>query len=553
MIFLMVAMLCTTLLHATSKPSLVLLPIEVSKQDIKLSSEYGSALQEGLQNRYIVFYGAAVEKELEKEYKKIDCDAETCNQNIAIAFNVELIADSSVKSIKGGYLLKLVIRNVLTSEVIETQTIPCRGCDSFSLIERLKRMGTRTQKTSEIMAARGGSVVVRNASSERAILIFDTQPSGALITFNGKSVGTTPYQGLSHKMGDNLKFMLEHSSYRPYELELNLQQAITQLEPIVLEQGQGSLLIASKSFKAEAVIYVDGQAHGVAPKELMLSSGQHTIQIKTNNSSTKKQKIIIEDGQAGQLVLEFSVKPKAGKISSNSLGMKFVDIPEGSFYMGSNNGSRDEKPVHRAYLKGFKMMQTEVTWNHYQPCIDEGVCESDGDSGFGKANRPVINVSYDDIQTYIKWLKYKTGQTFRLPSEAQWEYAARAGRSTKYSWGNDINCAQAMFYVGRYSTCYYKLNGKLRGTLPVASFSSNSFGLYDMHGNVYEWTQDCWNKSYAGAPSNGRAWLTGDCRSRVLRGGSWVNTPGYLRSAYRYYEITTDRSSDNGFRLVKSL
>jgi len=549
----MVAMQCTALLNAASKPSLVLLPIDVSKQDIELGSEYGSALQEGLQNRYTVFYGAAVEKELEKEYNKIDCDAETCNQNIAIAFNVELIADSSVKSIKGGYLLKLVIRNVLTSEVIETQTIPCRGCDSFSIIGHLKRMGTSRQKISEIMATGGSSVVVRNISSERAILIFDTQPSGAVITLNGKSVGTTPYQGLSHKMGDNLKIRLKHSSYRPYELELNLQEAITQLEPIVLEQGQGTLLIASKSFKAEAVIYVDGQAQGTAPKELLLTSGEHTIQIKTNKSSTKKQKIVIKDGQAAQLVLAFSVKPKAGQISRNSLGMKFVDIPKGSFYMGSNDGSRDEKPVHRTYIKAFKMMQTEVTWNHYQPCIDAGVCESDGDAGFGKANRPVINVSYNDIQTYIKWLKYKTGQTFSLPSEAQWEYAARAGSATKYSWGNDISCGQALFYTGKNSTCYYKLNGRRRGTAPVASFSSNSFGLYDMHGNVYEWTQDCWNRSYNRAPSNGKAWLTGDCRSRVVRGGSWVNQSGDLRSAHRYYDITTGRSTDNGFRLVKGL
>jgi len=123
------------------KPNLVLLPIDVSQQDLDLEGQYGSALQEGLQKRYTVFYGATVEKELEKEYSKIDCDAETCNQNIAISFNGELIADSEIKKIAGGYLLKLVIRNVLTSEVIETKTVACENCNQFSVVRELKIMG----------------------------------------------------------------------------------------------------------------------------------------------------------------------------------------------------------------------------------------------------------------------------------------------------------------------------------------------------------------------------------------------------------------------------
>ncbi len=296
-----------TLAANADKPNLVLLPIDVSQQDVELESEYGSALQQGLQKRYTVFYGAAVEKELEKEYSKIDCDAETCNQNVAIAFNGELIADSSVKYIEGGYLLKLVIRNVLTSEVIETQSVPCRGCDSFSVIDYLKQMGSGADDSRKTTITRSGSTASVTATNidQHAILIFDTRPTGANISINGTAAGLSPYQGLNHKVGETIQAKITLTNYRPYEVTLDLQQAITQLEPIILERGQGQVLVASNPFKENATVYVNGLAKGKAPLRLTLLAGQQNIQIKTKSESTKVEKIDIKDRDDRQLVLDF--------------------------------------------------------------------------------------------------------------------------------------------------------------------------------------------------------------------------------------------------------
>ena len=134
----------------------------------------------------------------------------------------------------------------------------------------------------------------------------------------------------------------------------------------------------------------------------------------------------------------------------------------------------------------------------------------------------MINVSWDDAQAYVAWLSKETGQPYRLLSEAEWEYAARAGTTTRYSWGDDPPTPEQANF-GR----------NVGKTTEVGTYPPNPWGLHDMHGNVWEWVEDCWNESYQGAPSDGSAWTSGDCSRRVLRGGSWVNDPEYLRSADR--------------------
>ena len=236
------------------------------------------------------------------------------------------------------------------------------------------------------------------------------------------------------------------------------------------------------------------------------------------------------------------------------LDLLMVTIPSGSFQMGSNyyydNGTpvHDEKPVHHVNINRFKLMATEVTWDIYQFCVDDGICEDGGDEGWGKGNRPVINVSWNDITSdFIPWLNKVTGQTYRLPTEAEWEYAAKAGTNTLYSWGNKIDCSKARY--GYFSSeC-----GSPESTIPVKSFSPNAFGLYDMHGNVQEWVQDCWNKNYNGAPSNGRAWMSGVCISAVVRGGSYVGSPSDLRSAHRHTYPRSYRNYFAGFRLAQDI
>lgn len=160
---------------------------------------------------------------------------------------------------------------------------------------------------------------------------------------------------------------------------------------------------------------------------------------------------------------------------------------------------------------------------------------------------PVVMVSWHDAQGFIGWLNKKEGaRAYRLPSEAEWEYAARAGTTTRYSWGDAIGRNRANCY-----DCGSEWDDKRPA--PVGSFAPNAFGLYDMHGNVREWVADCWNDSYRGAPADGSAWTSGDCDSRVLRGGSWSYLPQGLRSANRNWLTPSVRNFIDGFRLVQDL
>ena len=228
----------------------------------------------------------------------------------------------------------------------------------------------------------------------------------------------------------------------------------------------------------------------------------------------------------------------------------FARIPAGSFRMGdiSGGGDSDEKPVHRVRVKAFLLGKTEVTFTQWDACVAAGGCShKPDDNGWGRGNRPVMRVSWKDItEQYIPWLNKTTGKSYRLPTEAEWEYAARAGSESKYSWGNSIGRNKA-----NCDGCGSRWDDSK--TAPVASFAANAFGLYDMHGNVWEWTQDCWNGSYRGAPTDGSAWLSGTCFLRVLRSGSWINRPSYLRSANRNNNTTGNRDYDYGFRLARTL
>ena len=243
------------------------------------------------------------------------------------------------------------------------------------------------------------------------------------------------------------------------------------------------------------------------------------------------------------------------RLSGGGEGPQMVVVPSGSFRMGSNDGASDEKPVHSVTIsKPFAVGKFEVTWAEWGACVADGGCNSSGpesaggDNGWGKGNRPVIEVDWNDAKAYVRWLSRKTGEDYRLLSEAEWEYAARAGSTGKYSWGNnDPSCSKGATNSANYLAC------SSNRTESVGFSSANAFGLHDLHGNVWEWTEDCWNGSYSGAPSNGSARLSGDCDRRVLRGGSWVSNPRFLRSASRYGYLTTIRLDSVGFRIARDL
>ena len=260
---------------------------------------------------------------------------------------------------------------------------------------------------------------------------------------------------------------------------------------------------------------------------------------------------------------------------------EMVVVPAGSYMMGSPGSEAgrddDEGPLHRVTIsQPFAVGVYEVTrgefgrfvgatgystgdrcWTVENGKVGERSGRSWRNPGYRQGERePVACVSWEDAQAYVLWLSKETGKRYRLLSEAEWEYVARGGTSTAQYWGASetgqcryANGADAGTGVESAVSCR---DGYAR-TAPVGQYEANGYGLYDVLGNVVEWTQDCWNANYEGAPSDGRAWESGECGGRALRGGSWINTPRFLRSAVRYKSTPGDRDDSYGFRVARTL
>ena len=225
---------------------------------------------------------------------------------------------------------------------------------------------------------------------------------------------------------------------------------------------------------------------------------------------------------------------------------QMVVVPAGSFMMGSKEFS-DEGPPHRVTIaEAFAVGVHETTFAEWDACRRAGGCtHGPNDGGWGRETRPVIDVSWEDAQQYVRWLSRTTGKRYRLPSESEWEYAARAGTATRYWWGDSPGGGRA-----NCRGCWRGWNDD--GTMPVGSFVANPFGLHDVHGNVWEWVEDCWRGSHAKAPGDGGARTRGgECGSRVLRGGSWIYTMRGVRAAVRFGAYPGIRSDDVGFRVAR--
>jgi formylglycine-generating enzyme required for sulfatase activity len=239
-------------------------------------------------------------------------------------------------------------------------------------------------------------------------------------------------------------------------------------------------------------------------------------------------------------------KPGAGRAAwfkDLDVGPEMVVVPAGKFTMGSNDyGS--EQPPHRVRIKApLAVGRFAVTFAEWDAA---GLAHKPGDAGWGRGQRPVINVSWEDARAYATWLSQKTGKAYRLLSEAEWEYCCRAGTTTKYAFGDKVTPQQAHYSQREL--------GSAKRTVEVGRFSPNAWGLYDAHGNVWEWCEDNWHTNYQGAPEDGSVWLGGDASLRVLRGGSWLlNNPDALRSASRNRNRPDVSSSSGGFRLSRTL
>ena len=227
---------------------------------------------------------------------------------------------------------------------------------------------------------------------------------------------------------------------------------------------------------------------------------------------------------------------------------QMVVVPAGEFVMGSSSDEEghqgDESPQHRVRIaKPFAVGVYEVTFDEWDACERDFGCGNFGDDGgWGRGSRPAINVSWNDAREYVGWLSGRTGHEYRLLSESEWEYVARAGTTTPYHFGWTVSANQANIYGSGH-----------RRTVPVGQYPANRFGLHDVHGNVMEWVQDCHHGSYDGAPRDGSAWESGDCAKRVMRGGCWIDGPWFFRSAERSGAAPGVRNLPIGFRVARML
>ncbi len=315
--------------------------------------------------------------------------------------------------------------------------------------------------------------------------------------------------------------------------------------------------------------------------------------------------VIVEDDAAQQDDVQPSLMPAAASSVPASLiqakssvepttrGQVFRDCPEcpemvllpaGRFSMGSPPGELQRKanegPIREVNVASFALARTEVTVADFLRFVEATGYQTDAETDRGESRGcavwagtewewfadaswrspqieqtnldPVVCLSWDDAQQYVKWLSRSTGKYYRLPSESEWEYAARAETSTRFNTGVCITTLQANF-AGTAPARGCPAGDYRQRTVPVGSYPGNAFGLHDMHGNVWEWVEDCWNENYLQAPSDGSAWLTGDCGRRVLRGGSWFDFGQFLRSSIRFGGTHTGRNYGAGLRPARSL
>ena len=226
---------------------------------------------------------------------------------------------------------------------------------------------------------------------------------------------------------------------------------------------------------------------------------------------------------------------------------EMVVLPKGAFVMGGDV-TEEEQPKHPVFMKkAFAFPRFEITFDEWEACLKAGACtHNPHDHDWGRGRQPVVNVDYFMAEGFAKWLSQRTGKRYRLPSEAEWEYAARAGTTTNYWFGDD---------AGKEDLNCRKCKGAWpdHRNAPVGQYKPNPWGVYDMHGNAYEWTADCWTGDYTGAPRDGSARRDGDCSLRAIRGGSWYYFSRQSRSASRAKNPAAVKSYWLSFRVVREI
>ena len=381
-----------------------------------------------------------------------------------------------------------------------------------------------------------------------------------------RQIGEGDYKGAAATLGKILELQGEHEFEIPAPFWF--KYAMVSLKAEDLDQAEQSVIRYIKAAGREGQHYLEAlelldQVEQALAEEEKRRKAAEAARRKVEAAhrvadERVRRKGEMEHGTAEEVARRWP----PGKLFRDSLrsggeGPQMAVLPAESFRMGclsyDDDCRNDEKPVHEVRIaRPFAVSVYEVTFEEYDRFTASTGRGRADDEGWGRGRRPVINVSWLDAQAYVRWLSSQTGAEYWLLSESEWEYAARAGSSTKYSWGDAIgrNRANCIDYGGS-NPCGSQWDGEQ--TAPVGSFEPNGFGLHDMHGNVSEWVADCVNGNYQGAPADGSAWLQGNCERRISRGGSWGPPYGIIRSADRNHPVARLREDIVGFRVSRTL
>lgn len=340
----------------------------------------------------------------------------------------------------------------------------------------------------------------------------------------------------------------------------------------------GPAFSAAVSFVALAIALASGSATAGSPAAItqLAQSGPTAKQKELERREEERRKKAAEKKKAAKKKAAKRV-PRKTRVNARALGPgntfrdcpecpEMVVVPAGSYQMGATPGrdgaGADEGPARTVSIgKKFAVSRYEITFDDWDACVKARRCgHRPADEGWGRSRRPVINVTWRDALEFTEWLSQRTGAKYRLLSEAEWEYTARAGQKGMRNWQGEGNaCQYASVYdrVGASANSFkwksHSCSDGFPQTAPVGNFLANAFGLHDMLGNVWEWTADCWNPTYAGAPGTAAARTGGDCAHRVVRGGSWGDKPQDVRFSDRFSVQARIRTSNIGFRVARDI
>jgi len=549
---------------AAQKERLVLLPMDISAESRSMYGQQESAVVEGLAQKYEVFSGERVMQELRKAASKEssrakgNCDETRCLEDVAIALQTENVAMVHVTKTEGGYLLSISIKNVMTNQAVFDKSLPCEGCSVFKVIEKLKELGGALAPAAEAPQPKVNqndpdavlwAEAQKGNSADDYQVYIDTYPKGKYLPFAKarikklKDEAQAAAEQQEQSAWDTAQQSSSEDSYAQY-LKGYPTGRFAGLAKVRLDKLKNDV-----AARAEAELWKTAQA----------SEDSKVVQSFLNQYPRSAHLAAAQERLASLKKAEAELKP--GKVIKDCAECpEMVVVPAGSFTMGSNKGG-DESPAHSVTIaKAFALGKTEITRGQFAAFVnatnyDAGnECYVLADNKWEKRtgnnwrnpgfqqddSHPVACINWNDAKAYVEWLSRKTGKPYRLPTESQWEYACRAGGQNEYCGSDDVD---SIAWYGRK-------NGDT--THPSAQKQSNLFGLYDMSGNVWEWTADSYHDTYNGAPGDGSEWQ-GDGARRVLRGGSWGNDPRGSRAAYRGNGTPANRFTIYGFRVSRTL